>query len=77
MRAGDEKIITNGLKLDNLKVKNKEQKFRINLAMNNGILYCKFHTELCYKRPYWVQCLVGMLRCRLVLTVMKGGEDGV
>ena len=52
--AGDEKIITNGLKLDNLKVKNKEQKFRINLAMNNSILYCKFHTELCYKRPYWV-----------------------
>ena len=54
MRVGDEKIITNGLKLDNLKVKNKEQKFRINLAMNNSILYCKFHTELCYKRPYWV-----------------------
>ena len=28
MRAGDEKIITNGLKLDNLKVKNKDKKFR-------------------------------------------------
>ena len=54
MQAGDEKIITNGLKLDTLKVKNKEQKFRINWAMNDSILYCKFHTELCYKRPYWV-----------------------
>ena len=54
MRAGDEKIIANDLKLDNLNVKNKEQKFRINLGMNNSILYCKFHTELCYKCPYWV-----------------------
>ena len=34
MRAGDEKKIMNGLKLDNLKVKNKENKFRSNLAMN-------------------------------------------
>ena len=50
MWAGDEKIITHGLKLDNLKVKNKEQKFWTNLAMNNSILYCKLHTELCYKR---------------------------
>ena len=33
MQAGNEKIITNGLKLENLKVKNKEQKLRINLAM--------------------------------------------
>ena len=33
MQAGNEKTITNGLKLENLKVKNKEQKFRINLAM--------------------------------------------
>ena len=54
MWAGDEKIITNGLKLDNLKVKNKEQKFQINLAVTNSILYCKFHNELCYKCPYWV-----------------------
>ena len=54
MWAGDEKTITNGLKLDDLKVKNKEQKFPINLDINNSILHCKFHTELCYNRPYWV-----------------------
>ena len=53
-QAGDEKIITNGLNFDNLKVKNKEQTFWINLAVNNSILYCKFHAELCYKRSYWV-----------------------
>ena len=44
--------------------------------MNNSILYCKFHTELCCKRPYWAQCSVGMLRCRLDLTEMKGERMG-
>ena len=32
MRAGNEKIIMNGLKLDNLKVKNKKKK-------NSGIIW--------------------------------------
>ena len=73
MQAGNEKIIMNGLKLDNLKVKNKKKKFRNNLAMNNSILYCKFHPELCYKRPYWEYCSVDMLWCRLVLTEAKEG----